>query len=77
MSGTRRDHEMHCTHMERRVTALETRADHIEQKMDTDKTEIIKAGEERARGINERVDTVLRAVSRVEGAIEEMRTHRL
>jgi hypothetical protein len=70
---TKAEHDSHCHHMERRVVALESRTARIERKMESDKSEIIEAGELRMRKIHERVDTVLHAVARVEGAIEQMR----
>jgi chromosome segregation ATPase len=44
---TKAEHVEHCAFMERRVFALEARTDRIERKMETDKTEIIAAGQER------------------------------
>jgi hypothetical protein len=44
---TKSEHADHCAFMERRVSALENRTDRIERKMETDKTEIIHAGQER------------------------------
>jgi hypothetical protein len=56
-----------------RVGVLENDVRMLRGKMEADKNEIIAAGEERMRKIGERVDTVLTAVSRVEGALEQMR----
>ena len=64
---------------------LEQRMGSLE--LDADKGEIIKAGSERGgmiyrhidslrHDMDARLDTVMKAVSRVEGAIEEARTHR-
>lgn len=44
---TRSAHQETCSHMERRVSALELRASSIERKMEADKTEIIEAGAQR------------------------------
>lgn len=69
---TVRAHAEACGHMERRVTALEGRATLIERKMDTDKTEIIDAGEDRAIKIHDRINAVLSAVSEVKGQVFEI-----
>ena len=60
---TKEEHVQHCSHMERRVLALEGRADRIEQKMETDKEEIIHSGEERAIHIHNRINDIDRKVS--------------
>ena len=57
---TKSEHVEHCAFMERRVFALEARADRIERKMETDKTEIIAAGAERL----EELRTELREIRR-------------
>jgi hypothetical protein len=53
---THAEHTEKCSHMERRVCALEVRATVIERKMETDKEEIIAAGEDRVVGIHRRID---------------------
>ena len=70
---TKDDHSAICGPLHVRVGVLESDVRAIRAKMDQDKTEIIDAGETRMRKIHERVDTVLHAVARVEGAIEQMR----
>jgi len=53
---TKAEHVEHCFHMERRVTALESRTTMIERKMESDKTEIIAAGEQRSIHIHNRIN---------------------
>jgi hypothetical protein len=59
-------------HMHTRVLTLEARMDRVERKMETDKVEIITAGEERARQIHDRINTVLSAVSELKGEIKHL-----
>lgn len=70
---TQAGHDAICGPLHQRVGVLESDVRAIRLKMDADKSEIIDAGETRMRKIHERVDTVLHAVARVEGAIEQMR----
>ncbi|MEI6492043.1 MAG: hypothetical protein WCO94_05805 [Verrucomicrobiota bacterium] len=70
---TRDDHNAVCGPLHQRVGVLENDVRAIRSTMARDKSEIIDAGETRMRKIHERVDTVLHAVARVEGAIEQMR----
>ena len=60
---TKAEHVEHCGHMERRVVALECRATLIERKMETDKTEIIKAGEERSIHIHNRINDLQTSIA--------------
>ena len=60
---TKAEHVEHCSHMERRVVALEARTDRIEHKMDLDKKEIIASGEERCILIHNRINDIDRKVS--------------
>ena len=64
---TKVEHIEHCAHMERRVVALERRAEQVERKMEADKSEIIKSGESRAIAIHNRINDIDRMV----GAIDE------
>ena len=50
-----------------RVQRLEEWKEVITEKMDSDKTEILAAGEKRSVAIHERINAVLIAVSRLEG----------
>lgn len=60
---TKAEHAEHCTFMERRVFALEARADRIERKMETDKTEIIAAGAERLEELQSQLREIRRDVA--------------
>lgn len=42
--------------LNRRVTVLESRHEELLEKMDEDKSEILKAGEDRARRLHDRID---------------------
>jgi hypothetical protein len=55
---TKQEHDTHCSHMERRVVALEGRTTLIERKMETDKNEMLGAGERRAKELHRRIDAV-------------------
>lgn len=55
---TKSEHVEHCAFMERRVFALEARTDRIERKMETDKTEIIAAGQERLEELRNEIREV-------------------
>jgi hypothetical protein len=67
-------HAAVCGPLGGRVLTLEREVKEIRSAMAKDKIDIIEAGETRMRKIHERVDTVLHAVARVEGAIEQMRS---
>lgn len=69
---TRDEHRGICGHLETRTAALEARMGRVERKMEDDKIEIIQAGEERARQIHERINTVLAAVSELKGEIKHL-----
>ena len=60
---TRREHSLTCGHIDRRVTALETRADRLERRMDDDKKEIIASGKDSEAGIHSRLNDVDRKVA--------------
>jgi len=60
---TKAEHVEHCGYMERRVVALEARTERIERTMQSDKTEIIDAGEERAINIHNRINDIDKKVS--------------
>ena len=69
---TRRDHAEACGHMERRVTALEGRATIIEKKMESDKSEIIDAGEDRAVKIHDRINVAIEKIGELKGQVTEI-----
>jgi hypothetical protein len=71
-SLTRREHSLTCGHIDRRVTALETRADRLERRMDEDKKEIIASGKDSEKGIHSRINTVLEAVSELRGELKRL-----
>jgi len=84
---TKKEFEDHRIESNRRYHehAVEIRA--IRQEIKEGEEKIIKAGSDRGKDLygridevradlTDRIDTVLKAVSRVEGAIEEARTHR-
>lgn len=60
---TKAEHVEHCGYMERRVVALEARTERIERTMQSDKTEIIDAGEDRAINIHNRINDIDKKVS--------------
>jgi hypothetical protein len=43
--------------------------------MDSDKTEVIAAGEHRAEKLHERINLVLTSVSELKGTVHEMQRH--
>jgi hypothetical protein len=69
---TREEHRGICTRLEERTSALEARMTRVERKMESDKAEIIKAGEDRADKIHERINIVLAAVSELKGEIKHL-----
>lgn len=57
------EHIEHCSYMDRRVIALESRTDRIERKMETDKNAIIEAGEQRMINIHNRINDLQTALA--------------
>lgn len=51
-------------------TKMDAKLDAIRDKMDRDKTEIMAGGEARAGKIHDRVDIILKAVSKLDGKLE-------
>lgn len=60
---TKEEHVEHCSYMDRRVIALESRTDRIERKMETDKNAIIEAGEQRMINIHNRINDLQTALA--------------
>ena len=58
------DHERDCSMRTLRVASLEARMDRVERKMETDKAEIIAAGEHRAAGIYKSIDAMKNELGR-------------
>jgi hypothetical protein len=58
--------------IERRVAKLEHSNIKIWAKMETDKNEVIRNGEQRAEKIHNRVNDVLQAVSELRGHVDQM-----
>jgi hypothetical protein len=62
---TKKEHAAGCSLMERRVVALEGRTHAIEQQMQTDKKEILQAGENRAVLIHDQISEIDRKLAAV------------
>ena len=60
---TKAEHVEYVGHMDRRVVAVECRLNHMEHKMETDKTEIIRAGEERSIHIHNRINDLQSSIA--------------
>lgn len=59
--------------MNHRLVALENWRSEVLRKMESDKTEILAAGEHRAEKIHDRINEVLVAVSELKGTVSELR----
>jgi hypothetical protein len=55
-----------------RITKLEKSSVALWCKLDTDKTEILKAGEDRAVKLHDRINVILSAVSELRGVVSQM-----
>lgn len=60
----------------RRLETLERWREDLIRKMEEDKMEILKAGEERGGKIHERINEVLAAVSNLQGRIDQLNQER-
>lgn len=67
---TKEEMRLHREEIIREQNKLEQRMTHLERKMESDKTEIIEAGEERVVKLHNRINDILAAFSELKGEIK-------
>ena len=65
-------HEAACGPLHKRVDALEKDVRGLRFKMESDKAEIIRAGEDRAKAIHDRINVVIEKVGEMRGEIKHL-----
>lgn len=69
---TKTEHTEHCGNMDRRVGVLENDIKMIRHKMESDKTEIIAAGEDRSIKIHDRINVAIEKIGELRGEVNRI-----